>query len=159
MKITRILLSVLFVGLAAMSVIGQQSEKRGASKTEAEILKFMDEYAEDLRQNRAKETSDRYDRRGAYFLGHGDKSLETFEAIQKRYAERKKGIIGFEWRDITVEVISPKAVVVMARFGITGNSQMQASYTGLFVKTDGKWRIRAEDESFAAPPPPKAKAQ
>jgi len=149
----------MFSGLLVISSFGQQSEKRVVSKTETEILKFMDEYAEDLRQNRAKETSDRYDRRGAYFLGHGDKSLETFEAIQKRYADRKKGIAGFEWRDITVEVISPKAVVVMARFGIAGNSQMRASYTGLFVKTDGKWLIRAEDESFAAPPQPKAKAQ
>src|ERR1051325_7410505 len=47
---------------------------------EKEIRQFFDEYADDLRQQRRDAIADRYDSRGAFFLGHGIKVFEDLDS-------------------------------------------------------------------------------
>ena len=126
--------------------------------TEREVREFYDSYAEDLRQHRREAIADRYDPRGVYFLGHGVKRLESFEATKSRYLTKWMGPKSFEWKDISIEILSPDAAVVMGRFEWQTDSgvTLNYSYTGLVIKQTGRWRIRVEDESTQ---PPKRSAQ
>jgi hypothetical protein len=63
----------------------------------------------------------------------------------------------FEWKDISIEVLSPDAAVVVGRFEwqTDRGETLSYSYTGLVIRHSGGWRIRIEDES-ARPPKPSA---
>jgi hypothetical protein len=128
----------------------------GAAAVEREVREFFDSYAEDLRRHRRESIAERYDARGVFFLGHGRKTLRPFESIKDSYLTKWVGPKSFEWKDISVEVLSPDAAVVVGRFDWqTGVGQtLTYSYTGLLVKRAGKWRIRVEDESTQPPAPP-----
>ena len=139
-----------------------EAQKAGASKpqrqnhlatVEREVKEFYDSYAEDLRQHRRAAIADRYDPRGVFFLGNGDKTLQSFEAIKNLYLTKWVGPKSFEWKDISVEILSPKAAVVIGRFDWqmdTGQIRTY-SYTGVLVKHAGGWKIRVEDESTQPP--------
>jgi hypothetical protein len=116
---------------------------------EREVRGFYDSYAEDLRRHRRELIADRYDPRGIYFLGNGGKTLETFEANKNAYLTKWKGPQSFDWTDLSVEVLSPDAAVVVGRFQWQTDTgeMLNYSYTGLLVKRAGRWRIRVEDES------------
>ena len=150
-------LAVLFIIAAGVLAVAAQKGEKPApmSETERSVRAFYDGYAEDLRQARREAIADRYDRRGAYLMGNGSKRLQTFEQIRERYATKWGGPKAFQWKDLSVEVISKTAAAVMARFEWTtaAGQVLNFSYTGVLVKQDGKWRIRIEDESAA---PPKA---
>lgn len=134
----------------------ESQNQNTVAETEREVREFYASYAEDLRQHRREAIADRYDPRGIFFLGHGVKRLESFEATKNRYLTKWMGPKSFEWRDISIEVLSPDAAVVLGRFEwqTDGGQTLSYSYTGLVIKHLGRWRIRVEDESTRPPKPP-----
>ncbi len=146
------------LGAKAQKVEPTKPQKQhDVAATEREVREFFDSYAEDLRQHRREAIANRYDPRGVYFLGNGGKTLESFETVKNVYLTKWTGPKSFEWKDISVEVLSPEAAVVIGRFEWqTASDQLQGfSYTGLLIKHSGEWRIRVEDESS---PPAKPSA-
>ncbi len=144
-----LLLCQSLVAEAQQDAVPKQ-EHSSAVVTEREVREFYDLYAEDLRQHRRSEIADRYDPRGVFFLGHGGKSLQSFEENKNDYLKGWTGPKSFEWKDISVEVLSPDAAVVLGSFEWEGDNGdvVSFSYTGLVIRHDGRWRIRVEDESW-----------
>lgn len=153
MKIAPVIFSI--VGMIAIPAFAAaqdakaQSNSGDGSKAEAEIRKFFDSYGEDLRKHDREAIARRYDRRGIYLMGNGRKSLMSYEAIRNRYLKDWNGPKNFLWKDVSVEVTSNTSAVVTALFEWSADSPEPAkcSYTGLFLKRAGEWRIRVEDES------------
>ena len=110
---------------------------------------FFEAYGEDLRKHRRDAIVNRYDRLGTYFMGNGRKSFDTFDSVKDRYLKKWNGPKHFEWKDVSIDVISKTSALVTALFEWTPDSGdvAKCSYTGLFLKGSGEWRIRAEDES------------
>ncbi|MFL5538478.1 MAG: hypothetical protein ACJ8J0_05770 [Longimicrobiaceae bacterium] len=121
-----------------------------------EARAFMDAYARDLREGNRNGIVERYDPRGAYFVGQGRKELVPADSIRAIYRGRWQPPAGFEWRDLSYEVAGPDAVVVAGLFVWSGSNGRSAtySYTGLLLRQGGRLRIRLEDESPAPPPRP-----
>jgi hypothetical protein len=118
----------------------------------AEARAFMDGYAVDLRTGDRAAIAARYDRRGAYFAGHGRSELETWAQIEARYRDDWRPPAAFEWRDLAYEPAGPDAVVVTGLFTWTRAADVEPlllSYTGLLLRQDGELRIRLEDESMS----------
>jgi hypothetical protein len=115
---------------------------------EAEARAFMESYARDLRSGAREAIVARYDTRGAYRVGGGQKVFEPMDSIRAGYTGRWQPPAAFEWRDLSYEVLSDDAVMVVGRFEWTDQQGrvLPMSYTGLLVKQDGEWRIRLEDE-------------
>ena len=149
-------LAALFIIAASVFSAAAQKVNKTVSETEQSVRALYDGYAEDLRQGRREGIVDRYDRRGAYLMGNGSKRLQTFEQIKDVYMNKWSGPKAFEWKDLSVEVLSKDIATVMARFEWTTASGqvLNFSYTGVLVKQDGKWRIRIEDESTSPTKPP-----
>lgn len=116
---------------------------------ETEARDFMDDYADDLRSGRRESIADRYDRRGAYRVGEGHKTLETMESIRSNYLSRWAPPASFAWRDLSFEPLGADAIVVTGFFdwGTAPGKKLAFSYTGLLVRQNGELRIRLEDES------------
>jgi hypothetical protein len=153
---SRTLAALMIIAAGVFAVAGQKVNlSNSMSETERSVRAFYDDYAEDLRQARREAIADRYDRRGAYLMGNGSKSLTAFEQIKDRYMTKWSGPKSFEWKDLSVDVLSKDAAAVLARFEWTtaAGKSLNFSYTGVLVKRDGKWRIRVEDESIAPPKP------
>ena len=148
-------LAALFVIAASVFAAAAQSAQKSMSETERMIRGIYDTYAEDLRQQRREAIVDRYDRRGAYLMGNGSKRFQTFEQIKDVYMTEWSGPKSFEWKDLSVEVLSKDSAAVTARFEWTtaAGQVLNFSYTGVLVRQDGKWRIRVEDESTTPPKP------
>jgi hypothetical protein len=129
-----------------------------AAIVEREIKEFFDSYAEDLRQHRREAIANRYDPRGYFRMGNGSKTLVSLEDVKNRYLTKWVGPKSFEWRDVSIEVLSPAAAVVVGLFDWQRDAGEKEtySYTGLLVKQSGKWRIRLEDESGAPPQLPQS---
>jgi hypothetical protein len=149
---------VLF-GAAAVtpaSVSGQGTDPAAASALVREAEAFMEGYARDLRGGERERIIERYDPRGAYFVGQGRKTLLPLDSIQASYRGRWRPPFSFEWQDLSYEVVGPDAVVVTGRFtwGLSAEQRLSFSYTGLLLRQDGRLRIRLEDESGAPAPPP-----
>ena len=118
----------------------------------AEARAFMEGYARDLRTGDRAAIAARYDRRGAYFAGHGRREFEAWDAIQARYRDDWGPPAAFEWRDLEYEPAGPDAVVVTGLFTwsrAAGDEPLLLSYTGLLLRQDGELRIRLEDESMS----------
>lgn len=111
---------------------------------------FMAGYADDLRHGRREAIVDRYDRRGAYRVGEGEKKLESWELIRAAYMTQWTPPFGFAWRDLSYEAVGEEAVIVVGLFdwGLADGRKLSFSYTGLLVRQDGELRIRLEDESM-----------
>ena len=121
-----------------------------ASPAERELKDFFDAYGEDLRQGRREAIAIRYDSRGYYRVGNGTKSFVTFEDSKKRYMTRWTAPKAFEWKDLTIEVLSPESASVVGLFDYQAATGDKAtfSYSAILNKQPGGWRIRVEDESF-----------
>jgi hypothetical protein len=116
---------------------------------------FMAAYAADLRAGDRAAIADRYDRRGAWRLGNGEKSFDSWEGIRTFYAsaawERPSS---FAWRDLSFEPMGRDSVLVAGLFewgAGEGRPPVTVSYTGVLVRQGGKLRIRLEDESAKRP--------
>jgi hypothetical protein len=133
--------------------IPQNQKAAVTAAADREIREFFDSYAEDLRLHRGEAIAARYDSRGYYRMGNGAKALVSFEDNKKRYLNNWAGPKSFEWKNLSIEILSPDSAVVTALFDWQiGNSESRLySYTGLLTRQSGKWRIRLEDESGAPP--------
>ena len=118
---------------------------------DVDAREFMSGYAEDLRRGRRQSIVDRYDRRGAYRVGEGEKNLESWELIRAAYMTQWTPPASFAWRDLSYEPIGNDAVIVVGLFdwGLADGRRLTFSYTGLLVRMDGELRIRLEDESMS----------
>lgn len=125
--------------------------QRDDQDVEAEARAFMESYARDLRAGAREAIAARYDRRGAYRVGSGEKVLEPMDSIRASYTGRWQAPAAFEWRDLSYEVLGDDAVMVVGRFEWTDQQgrMLPLTYTGLLVKQDGEWRIRLEDEDIS----------
>jgi hypothetical protein len=119
------------------------------SPIESEAREFMDDYADDLRAGRRQSIADRYDKRGAYRVGEGQKILETQESIRSNYLNGWAPPATFRWRELSFEPLSSDAIVVTGFFdwGTSPGKKLAFSYTNLLVRQDGRLKIRLEDES------------
>jgi hypothetical protein len=152
---------LLVLPLAACSVrVQTPATQRAASDALAsEARAFMESYAADLREGRRDAIIARYDPRGAYMMGRGEKELMPLDSITAIYRGRWSPPASFSWSDLSYEVVGPDAVVVTGLFdwGLSAERTMRFSYTGLLVRRDGRWMIRVEDEDplpERRPPPP-----
>jgi len=143
-----LLCSGLVADAQSASAAGAMSSGK-AAEVEREVRAFYESYAEDLRLHRLDSLVRRYDPRGVLFLGDGRKAFETFDALENQYRTEWKGPRSFRWRDLSVEVLSADAAVVVGRFEWQPEAGVIStfSYTSLLVRHTGGWRIRVEDES------------
>ncbi len=118
---------------------------------EADAREFMSGYAEDIRHGRRQAIVERYDRRGAYRVGEGEKNLESWDLIRAAYMTQWTPPTNFVWRDLSYEPVGNDAVIVIGLFdwGLADGRRLAFSYTGLLVRQDGELRIRLEDESMS----------
>jgi hypothetical protein len=155
MRITHTTFAMVF--LLCLPWIASAQEIQG-SKTldpktlvnvEREVKEFYNSYGEDLRWHRRDAIANRYDTNGFFQVGNGSKSLDSFESNKKYYQTKWIGPKSFEWKDISIEVVSTDTAVVVGRFEweTDGGETYKFSYTALVKKTAGVWRIRVEDES------------
>lgn len=151
-----ILLRGSFVAEAQKVKTPEPLRQSEVTAIEREVREFYDSYAEDLRRHRRESIADRYEPRGVFFLGNGRKSLESFESVKNSYLTKWTGPKSFEWKDMSVEVLSPDAAVVVGLFTwqTDAGEVLTFSYTGVLIKRLGKWRIRIEDESSQLTKPP-----
>lgn len=142
------LCSSLIADTRSASAAGSMSRSK-AEKVEREFRAFYESCAEDLRRLRLGSLISRYDPRGVFFSGDGRKAFETFDALENHYLTEWRGPRSFRRRDLSVEVLSPDAVVVVGRFEWQSDEGdvLTFSYTSLLVRHAGSWRIRVEDES------------
>lgn len=137
--------------LVAAGAFTAFSQTQPASAAERSVREFFDSYAEDLRGHKREAIADRYDRRGVYMVGNGSKELVPFEQVKDRYLNKWSGPKAFNWKDLSVEIVSKNAAVVTGLFEwqTPSGTTFKYSYTGLLIRQEGKWRIRLEDESTA----------
>ena len=150
----RLIFAALLLLCLSVAVQAQNIEPAKKQRdVEREVSKFYAEYAADLRGHKKEAVAARYDTRGVYFLGNGEKKLETFEATKKRYLTEWKGPKSFEFKDLSIEVVSTNAAVVVGLFEWQTESgeTFKFSYTALLLRQIGGWRIRVEDESMQPP--------
>jgi len=116
--------------------------------TEAEA--FMSSYGDDIRKGRRKDIVERYDRRGAYRVGEGEKTLESWDLIQAAYLTQWSQPSSFAWRELSFETVNDDAVVIIGLFdwGLADGRKLSFSYTSLLVRQAGELKIRLEDESM-----------
>jgi hypothetical protein len=119
----------------------------------AEAERIMADYARDLAAGDRAAVAARYDRRGAWRVGNGEKRLQSFEEVRAFYAGSQwERPASFAWRDLSYEPLGSDAVIVVGLFdwGLgEGRPPLTVSYTGLLIRQDGMLRIRLEDESAA----------
>jgi hypothetical protein len=111
----------------------------------------MERYAADFLAHDVEAVIARYHSQGAHHVGHGAKTLVPFDAIGRMYRQGGPGPVAFELGNLSFEVLSNDAVVVIGTFRaqwIPDVPEVVASFTGLLVREDGELRIRLEDESF-----------
>ena len=121
---------------------------------------FMEDYGQDMASGRREAVIKRYDSRGCFRMGQGQKRYWKPEDVRAYYLERYKVPLSFRWRDLTYEVLSPDSVVALGLFevGLADGRKVNVSYTGLLLRQNGEWKIRLEDESRALPVPPEQPA-
>lgn len=149
-SILRTAVAVSFAALAASCAVNAEVQRD--RDPEAEARAFMESYAQDLRSGAREAIVARYDRRGAYMVGNGRKELLPTESLRGIYTGTDwQPPATFEWRDLSYEVLSDDAVMVVGRFEWTdaAGKMLPISYTGLLLRQDGEWRIRLEDESVS----------
>ena len=146
-----VMLALLF---AAAPVAAQPVE----APVVTEARTFMTGYGQALQQGDRAGIAARYDRNGAFHLGNGGKSFESYAQIQALYAGAAwQPPAHFEWRNLSYEPAGADAVVVAGQFAWTpraGAAALVYSYTALLHRQDGVLRIRLEDESTRPQPAP-----
>jgi hypothetical protein len=118
----------------------------------ADARAFMEQYALDLRSAARSAIAERYDPRGAFIVGQGEKRFLPRDSIRAHYLGTWRPPASFAFDDLSYEPVGPEAIMVVGRFRwrAAGGPEMIYSYTGLLVRVEGKLRIRLEDESQQA---------
>jgi hypothetical protein len=137
--------------LPALFQVGVDAATRGRISLDVDAREFMAAYGDDLRNGRRQSIVNRYDRRGAYRVGEGEKTLESWELIRAAYMTQWTPPSSFMWRDLSFEPLSDDTICVVGLFdwGLADGRKLAFSYTGLLVRQDGELRIRLEDESMS----------
>jgi len=152
MKTTLILTIISLLAVAASGQTLKTGLPSGikVSPAEQELRAFYDAYADDLLHNRGEAIANRYDTRGYYSLGNGNKQFFTLDEAKVRYTTRWTGPKGFAWKDMAFEILSPDSASVTGLFDWESPSGDKGtlSYSAVLVVSGGQWRIRVEDESF-----------
>lgn len=148
----RLLLALaMIVPAADLAAQPARPPSRAQIALRAEAERFMAAYGDELRAGDRAAIARRYDRRGAWRVGHGEAVFDSWDRIQAIYAGAQwQPPAAFEWRDLAYEITGPDSVLVVGRFAWTpapGRQPMIFSYTGLLMRRDGQLRIRLEDES------------
>jgi len=155
------------IGFAA-PLPAQPGEPFPETRLSRDAMRFMADYAEDLRHGNRAGIAARYSRSGAWFLGNGRSSFEPYAAIVAQYAGADwQPPWRFEWRNLAY--LFPEctrhcdhAVIVAGQFLWTpreGAQPLLYSYTALLNREDGVLRIRLEHESAAPRAPPEGASQ
>ena len=149
----------MLVALPALLQAHATDLESSTGSMEHEAREFMAAYAEDLRAGRRLSIAARYDKRGAFRVGEGEKVFETPEMIRECYLTQWIPPKTFEWRNLSYEALSGDAVIVVGLFdwGAGDGRKVAFSYTGLLTRQDGVLRIRLEDESIERKPVPVSK--
>jgi hypothetical protein len=88
-------------------------------------------------------------------MGNGNKAFLSFEQIKSRYLNKNRwpGPKDFQWKNLSIEMLSSDVALVVGQFDIKRASGDSAtlSYSGVLKKKNGQWRIRMEDESLSPP--------
>lgn len=117
----------------------------------AEAVAFMEAYGKDLVAGNRVGIAERYDRQGAWLVGHGKAKKEPYDSIVAQYAAASwQPPSTFAWKDLVYEPQGPNAVLVVGRFEgafVPGAPPLLFSYSALLQRQDGQWRIHLEDES------------
>ncbi|TMJ16460.1 MAG: hypothetical protein E6G94_04080 [Alphaproteobacteria bacterium] len=138
--------------LAALAVAAPAPAAPGRVR-EAEA--FMAAYAQDLRSGDRAAIAGRYDRRGAWRVGNGEKSFSGWQDIRARYqGPAWSPPSSFAWRELSFEPVGEGVVVAgLFDWGVgAGKPVLTFSYSALLVRRGGALRIRLEDESGPAKP-------
>jgi hypothetical protein len=141
------------IELATEEAVAALDAMEAADEAEAiaEAQAFMAAYARDLIAGDRATIAGRYHRRGAWRVGNGEKSFETWTAIRDFYAGTNwSPPASFAWRALEYQPLGRDAVVVVGLFDWgrgEGRPPVTVSYTGLLLRQDGELRIRLEDES------------
>ena len=137
--------------IPALFQVREITDTRGEVPLDVDAREFMAGYADDLRHGRRESIVDRYDRRGAYRVGEGEKNLESWELIRAAYMTQWTPPARFAWRELSYEVVGDDAIIVVGLFdwGLADGRSLTFSYTGLLVRSEGELRIRLEDESMS----------
>lgn len=133
------------------------AQAQGGGRAPAGLVReaeaFMAAYARDLGRGDRAAVAERYDRRGAWRVGNGEKVFQSWDSIRDFYAgSHWSPPATFAWRNLSYEPLGRDAVVVVGLFdwGVGGGKPpVTVSYTGLLVRRDGALKIRLEDESAA----------
>jgi hypothetical protein len=136
--------------LPALFQVRELTSARGSVPIDIDAREFMAGYADDLRHGRRLSIVDRYDRRGAWRVGEGEKNFESWELIRAAYMTQWTPPVRFSWRELSYEIVSDDAVIVVGLFdwGLADGRKLTFAYTGLLVRIDGELKIRLEDESM-----------
>jgi hypothetical protein len=151
----RIIIPLAVLSSSAACAIHVQTpatERAAADALVSQAQSFMAGYAEDLAAGRRDAIVARYDPRGAYLVGRGEKRLMPMDSVAAMYrGSGWRPPATFAWRDLSYEVAGPDAVVVAGLFdwGVDGGRKITMSYTGLLLRRGRRWAIRLEDESGA----------
>ena len=142
--------SLLAVFPALIQASSTATESSSRTPIETEALEFMEGYAEDLRSGRRQAIVDRYDMRGAYRVGEGEKIFETLDNIRVAYFDHWQPPATFEWRDLSFEAVGMDEVLVIGLYvwGSRDGRKATYSYTGFLSRRNGVLKIRLEDESI-----------
>lgn len=161
----KIWLAGMALALSPVAPVRAAALEQAQATQEAPLLgearAFMEAYGRDLRAGDREGIAARYDRRGAFMMGAGRKTLMSQADLAAVYrGERWQPPAAFEWRDLSFEPLGPDAVAVVGLFAWTraaGGAPRIFSYTALLIRQDGTLRIRIEDEDpLPAPAPPPA---
>jgi len=131
--------------------VGVSSSGRSRATEEAgPVQAVLDSIARDLTSNNRSALVARYDKRGAFFLSNWGAELIPFDSLPTQvYGADWAPPVQFAWRNVHIEALGPRNSVAYAQFlwrRATGDSSL-TSYTGVFAKDGGTWRIRSEHES------------
>jgi hypothetical protein len=120
----------------------------GTAEIEREARRFMEGYAEDLRNHHRAALAARYSPSGATILFNGVPIPGSFDDIAARYRNQWVGPTDFEWNHLSYDVLGPDSVVVTGTFDWgTPDGPERYTYANILQRHDGEFRIRREVET------------
>jgi hypothetical protein len=152
MKIFALALAATAAGPGPIAAPPQPSSSREAPIV-AEARAFMAEYARVLLAGDRAGIAAMHDCRGAHLQGLAGDVFRSHAEITARYRDDWDPPRGFSWSGLRFDPIGRDAVAVLGRFTWTPQQgePVEASYTSVLVRQQGKLRIRVEHESLVRP--------
>ena len=141
------------IALVVSAVLGTAAPDSKPVDCGRDAPAFMAAYARDLSAGDRAAIAGRYSRSGAYSLGFGAKSLDSPEAITKRYAGPAwQKPDAFEWQDLSYEQLGPATCLVAGGFRWTKQGRTGTlAYTSVLRAEEGGLRIMLEHENLLKP--------